>query len=434
MGIFRKGKTSGRRYHSGLVLAGGAARGAYQIGAWETLRKHGFRFDGFTGTSVGALNATLMAQGDWDFAVELWSNLGIQDVLTLPDFLQGEDISKLSWRKTVALLQEVRRSGGLDSSPLLNMLRTRSKEEKLRKSGVDLGVVTFGVSKFRPLKIFLDEMEPGSLPDYLYASASFPLFKMAKIEDKRFTDGGVWDNLPWSMLTERGYRDLVIIDISAYGMVRRPDPENRRILYIKNSLPLPHLMDFSRKSLDYSRKLGRLDSMRILGDVGGLEYYIDPSKDSKNRLGRIEDNGRVIISQDLPDNLKKIRSGGLAVFEAAAKAYGIPRAEYYSVDTLFREIREKDRKLVQGIRNGREEGGLNPGTIRDILFDIAKQKMGDHERLSENPPILWLMGGKILLPKQSGYIKSMLKVLYPELETALQFRQLFDFPELNAES
>lgn len=431
MGIFRTGKTSKRSYHSGLVLAGGAARGAYQIGVWETLRKHGFRFDGFTGTSVGALNATLMAQNDWDFAVELWSNLGIQDVLILPESLQGEDFSKLSWRKTVTLLQEVRRSGGLDSSPLLKMLRERSKEEKLRKSGVDLGIVTFGISKFRPLKIFLDQMEPGSLPEYLYASASFPLFKMAKIEEKRFTDGGVWDNLPWSMLTERGYRDLVIIDISAYGMVRRPDPENRRILYIKNSLPLPHLMDFSRKSLDYSRNLGRLDSMRILGDVSGLEYYIDPAKDSKNRIAKIEDQGKAIISDALPDTLRKIRSGGIAVFEAVAKAYGIPRTEYYTVDSLFREIREKDRKLLQGIQTGKEEGGLSPGTIRDILFDIAKHKMGDHERLNENPPILWLMGGKILLPKQSGYIHSMLRVLYPELEAALQFRKLFKLPELH---
>jgi predicted patatin/cPLA2 family phospholipase len=41
----------------GLVLAGGGAKGAYHIGAWQAFAEAGIRFSAFSGTSIGALNA-----------------------------------------------------------------------------------------------------------------------------------------------------------------------------------------------------------------------------------------------------------------------------------------------------------------------------------------------------------------------------------------
>ena len=46
-----------------IVLAGGGSRGAYELGAWQALDELGESFDGFFGTSIGSLNAALMAQG-----------------------------------------------------------------------------------------------------------------------------------------------------------------------------------------------------------------------------------------------------------------------------------------------------------------------------------------------------------------------------------
>ena len=40
----------------GLVLDGGGARGAYQIGAWTALEEAGVKVCAVAGTSVGALN------------------------------------------------------------------------------------------------------------------------------------------------------------------------------------------------------------------------------------------------------------------------------------------------------------------------------------------------------------------------------------------
>ena len=44
----------------GLVLEGGGAKGAYQIGAWKALKEAGVKIKGVSGTSVGALNGALI--------------------------------------------------------------------------------------------------------------------------------------------------------------------------------------------------------------------------------------------------------------------------------------------------------------------------------------------------------------------------------------
>jgi NTE family protein len=61
----------------GLVLAGGGFKGSFQIGAWKALReklaKMGItRFHAIAGTSVGALNAVLIANDDPQAAERIW--------------------------------------------------------------------------------------------------------------------------------------------------------------------------------------------------------------------------------------------------------------------------------------------------------------------------------------------------------------------------
>jgi len=48
----------------GIVLEGGGAKGAYQIGAWKALREAGIKVKGVAGTSVGALNGAFICMDD----------------------------------------------------------------------------------------------------------------------------------------------------------------------------------------------------------------------------------------------------------------------------------------------------------------------------------------------------------------------------------
>lgn len=66
----------------GIVLGGGGAKGAYQVGCWKALRECGItRFGAVAGTSVGALNAVLIAQDDFAKAEAIWHDMHLGRVL-----------------------------------------------------------------------------------------------------------------------------------------------------------------------------------------------------------------------------------------------------------------------------------------------------------------------------------------------------------------
>ncbi len=72
-----------------LVLSGGGAKGAFEVGAVRCLTELGYEFDMFVGTSVGALNAAKLAESEAQSLVELESLwLGLTK---LGDFFQARD-------------------------------------------------------------------------------------------------------------------------------------------------------------------------------------------------------------------------------------------------------------------------------------------------------------------------------------------------------
>lgn len=64
-----------------IVLSGGGAKGAYQIGVWKALRKLNIHYDIVTGTSVGALNGAFMVQRDYLHALWMWYHINF-DMIT----------------------------------------------------------------------------------------------------------------------------------------------------------------------------------------------------------------------------------------------------------------------------------------------------------------------------------------------------------------
>lgn len=65
----------------GLVLSGGGAKGAYEVGVWKALDRLGILpyIDGIYGTSVGALNAVLFDTCGTERAEEIWRGLRKRD-------------------------------------------------------------------------------------------------------------------------------------------------------------------------------------------------------------------------------------------------------------------------------------------------------------------------------------------------------------------
>lgn len=95
-----------------LVLSGGGAKGAFQVGAERVLREvHGFQWERIFGVSVGALNATLLAQRAYKELMDIWMNIREEDVYR-----------KFSWPVIAFRLGLLRKLGLYDDGPLRDLI------------------------------------------------------------------------------------------------------------------------------------------------------------------------------------------------------------------------------------------------------------------------------------------------------------------------
>jgi NTE family protein len=262
----------------GLVLEGGGARGAYQIGAWKALRELGMEIKGVAGTSVGALNGAIICQDDFDMAYEIWHNMAYNKILQIDD----ETISKIkelevfpeNFFHLVKTLRELFREGGLNVSPLRRLLKKFILEDKIRQSGKDFGIVTVDLTGFRPLELYIEDIPSGMLVDYLMASANLPFFKIDKIHGKLYIDGGFFDNLPIKLLTAKGYKDIIAVRLYGIGRTRRINKKQLNLITINPSEDLGGTLDFSPERARRNLKLGYYDTLRTIKKYCGNHYCI----------------------------------------------------------------------------------------------------------------------------------------------------------------
>jgi predicted acylesterase/phospholipase RssA len=65
------------KYKVGVVLIGGGAKGAYEIGCWKALSEEtGMRLAAISGTSIGGINGFLMSVVDFEEAQRIWIDMG----------------------------------------------------------------------------------------------------------------------------------------------------------------------------------------------------------------------------------------------------------------------------------------------------------------------------------------------------------------------
>jgi len=126
----------------GLVLEGGGAKGAYQIGAWKALKEAGVKINAVAGTSVGALNGALICMDELELAQQMWSNLTYSQVMDVDDTKMELMLEReMPFREAVKEAFRHMSEGGVDVTPLKDMLDKVVDEEKVRK------VLTDGIGR-----------------------------------------------------------------------------------------------------------------------------------------------------------------------------------------------------------------------------------------------------------------------------------------------
>jgi len=188
-----------------LVLSGGGARGAFQIGVLKRwMGEQGCDYDIMTGVSSGALNIAGLAhipKGRPKEAIEWLEQFWLTKVVdTSSIYKRWFPFGRLHalWEKSV-----------YDSSPLIKLVKNNIDMEKIVNCGrrLAVGAVCLDTGDY----VFGTENDE-NFPDWVLASSSFPIFlSPIEINGKLYSDGGIVNITPLGQAIRMGATDIDVI-------------------------------------------------------------------------------------------------------------------------------------------------------------------------------------------------------------------------------
>lgn len=297
-----------------LVMQGGGSLGAYECGVYKTLTKHNIKFDIVAGTSIGAVNAAIIAahHDDKDSAKELekfWLDIA-EIIMPIPSsyspFFSDETRAIMSsassalygnpkafmplWFKPSSSYLSYRLPYPLfDIAPLKNTLNNYVDFTKLKDSGRTRLIMTSTDIQTSNTVVF-DSKYVNIDVDHVVASVGFPFYGIAwtKKDGKCLWDGALQSNTPLrEVIDSSPIHDKIVYLINIFPRYQKELPQDmfeawhraRDIIYTDktdNSI---------RMSKVISRYLFLLREMHELLMIRNSEYH-----DAKleNRFQRME--------------------------------------------------------------------------------------------------------------------------------------------------
>ena len=321
-----------------LVLAGGGARGSYQVGVWRALMELDWHPQIITGTSVGGLNGAMFVLDLYETARDMWLTIRSRDVMELPE--ENADLSALH-----QFLRRVVKAGGMDVTPLEEIVERVLDEDALRAAPIRFGIVTVEQRGLRPRELTLEDIPAGQVRDYLMASAAcFPALRARQIDGVKFLDGGYSDNMPTGLAKTMGAEELVCVDLEGVG-ITRPNLTGLPTTMIRSYWELGDILHFDPDTAKRNMELGYYDTRRAMGYLRGCAYAVSTDAQSCadaaafdwkfTRLQKaVREKYPVTLTADAALLLARMKDAQLAPLEAVAEDVGVDPAPYYTTRTL----------------------------------------------------------------------------------------------------
>lgn len=186
----------------GLVLGGGGAKGAYQVGVLKALKEYKIlkKVKMISATSIGALNAMKILDNDLDSAINIWENMNKKIALT--------NSSLLTKIKTRSLFS---RQGFID------LCNDRLDFDKISKSKIECYVIATPLTnkiKDAPCEFLVNEKDKDTILKYLLASSAIPgVFESVIIDGIKYMDGYGVSNVPVKTLKDKGCNIIFVVPL-----------------------------------------------------------------------------------------------------------------------------------------------------------------------------------------------------------------------------
>ncbi len=294
------------RYKIGLVLAGGGGKGSYQVGAYEALEEYGLasQIEVISGSSVGALNLLLFSLYKSDYSKHIWRNVKFQDLFKYKFIYDSiKLLSSYVYRyvTSVAIIEFLDNKGYFSQEGLKRIIDKYVDFSKISNSRIKLYVSTTDcmytpslmclINSFleKPTgkaKYFLLNGQPHEkIKKIVLASSAIPkIYDPIKIDNKKYLDGGISDNIPIKPVYDEGCNLIFVIDMNPTSLTKSKDFPNATILHIRPQKDPGHTLDFSPKERERRFREGYNDLQRILNKASSFIMIDSISKNIKREV------------------------------------------------------------------------------------------------------------------------------------------------------
>jgi len=260
-----------RRDRVAFVFSGGGPLGALQVGALRALFEHNVHPDLVVGSSVGALNATFVAFDPTLSGVDALE--GIWRSLTDQDLFPGSRL-RATWARFL-----VRGDRVFENSGLRRLVQTRLGDARIDDAQLPLGIVATDLDRGEE-RIFTT----GELTRPLLASTAMPgIFPPVEIDDRRYIDGGVSNNVPIAPAVAMGAKIVYVLNSTA-AESRQHRPLVRPLDYMLHSFSLARA-----QRLEVDRRIYNKKVRLVMLPTPELDFYVPFA--SMEHTGRLIDLG-----------------------------------------------------------------------------------------------------------------------------------------------
>lgn len=275
----------------GLVLAGGGGKGAYEIGVWKALKELGIdkHITAVSGTSIGALNAVLFAQGDYEVAENIWLNLTREKILPIDNKeLVKKGMMLFIGSKSLNLIKKVSpkslEQGGLSREGLLEIMEEHIDFKKLLTGNRTCYAACSEIPELNARYFKLNDYDEEVAKKILCASSALPLlYESEEIQCRKYIDGGMADNVPIQPLYGEGCNIIFVVHLSRDCYIDKSKfPGARIVEIIPSEEPggiISGVLDFSKDAIQKRIFEGYEDAKSLIEpimDIAKLQFQRMP--------------------------------------------------------------------------------------------------------------------------------------------------------------
>jgi NTE family protein len=186
-----------------LVLSGGGSKGAFQVGVLKkwVIEDH-ISYDAFCGISVGAINASFLAQYSTEYEQD-----SVEDLVNLWSAVNDSKI-KRNW-PFFGILASLWKKSAYDSTPLQKWIASAVNQSVIVNSGKKLRVVATSLDTE---KSYVANETNKHIVSWVMASSAFPvMLSPIIINNEQWADGGLRSVTPLGEAIRLGADSIDII-------------------------------------------------------------------------------------------------------------------------------------------------------------------------------------------------------------------------------